>query len=1013
MGRSLAAAVTAVLVVIAPRADAQIAFEDATAGSGIVYVGESYGVSWGDLNADGWPDLFANNHRSLPSLLVNNGNGTFSDRAREVGIWASQPNLDQHGGSWADFNNDGFMDLFVSLGATDDNQFLRNENGLLVDRTLEYGLHVYTSWPGRLPVWLDFNSDGWLDFIMMLRGKPKIFEQSGGAFTWVNAASGVNCQNSQYGQLIDLTGDGRQELICADQIEWPNKIYDTSTYPFTDVTSLLPVVGSVNDTAIGDFDGDLRNDIFQVRGALRLSGVDQVSPTSLEAQLIVDGGGEETIQFSSAGALNILIDWNRRNKSRIFIGSSGIHPDGFGPNDPIEFTLDPFNPAHQGILPHDPATEDGVWLGYDPSSGYWQISVSAGIFLNQTYWFVDSSATISDVTISGLTGPEFPTAPALLMNKATGIVEEAGVRGLGAPINCVSTVAGDFDNDMDLDLYVVCRNAVTNSANLLFENIGGGNFQLLSGAGGAAGPVGPNVGVGENVALADYDVDGFLDLLVTNGLNLYPEEPLLESRGGPYKLLRNIGNANSWIEIDLVGTISNRSGIGARVFATAGGTTQFADQNGGYHRWAQNTQRLHFGLASNNTVDLLIEWPSGIVDQFVAVPANKLYRITEGGTYDEIVLGSVDPSECGQPAFDNKTEAEVFIWKDCAIGEWHIMTTAGGGYANYVGELLSDAGFTSITPLGLEAHDFFDTTTDPNKVDFSLQIWGSGIDEFAFTIPVDNPICLNIESPSGKPALLGSARVPIALPVDLETLDICTNLPAKVSVNNVSVNETAGSVEFAVSLLTESPNTVTVDFATENVTASSPADYQQTSGTLTFLPGEITKVVPVLINDDAVGEGDETFQLSMSNPVNATLVSAAGTATILDNELSPCGKPTISGGQEAGIFVWKDCAAGQWHVTGTAGGSYANWSGTLTSGGAFASVVAVDIEAHDTLDNSVASEIVFQLQIWGGGFDEFSASAAPGLGICMDLPGSTVFFGPGKVPVSPPFDLDTLAFCTP
>jgi len=603
-----------VLLMLSAGAKAQIQFENATAGSGIVHSGESYGASWGDLNGDGWPDLFSNNHRQTPALLINNGNGTFVDRFLEVDPWATEPLLDQHGAAWGDFNNDGFEDLFVSLGARDKNQFLVNEGGVLVDRTVEFGLDLpaYTSWPGRTPLWLDFNADGWLDFIMMLRGRPKIFEQSGGAFIWVNPTSGVVCLDSQYGHLVDLNVDGRLDLVCDNHTLWPSKIYDTSTFPFTDITSILPPVASVNDTAVADFDGDLRYDIYQVRGITRLSDAVLVGDNHIEAQLNVDTGIEEWFSFQSDGVISIVMDWAGRNVSRLFVGSTGFHPGGFSGADPISFSLDPSDPLVWGILPHDPAVDDGVYIGFDGTTGYWEIRVSAGARpINLTYWFVDTTTTISDLTIHGLGAGEFPFPASLLMNDVAGFVDEASTRGLGAPIKCVSAVAGDFDNDMDQDIYVVCRGGVTNIENRLYENLGDGTFQLVANAGGASGPTGIGVGVGENVVVADYDVDGFLDLYVTNGLNIYPEEPLLTNRGGPDELYHNIGNSNgnsnSWIELDLVGTVSNRSGVGAKVYATANGVTQLREQNGGYHRWAQNHQRIHFGLApyAMSSVDTL------------------------------------------------------------------------------------------------------------------------------------------------------------------------------------------------------------------------------------------------------------------------------------------------------------------------------------------------------------------------------------------------------------------------
>ena len=62
--------------------------------------------------------------------------------------------------------------------------------------------------------------------------------------------------------------------------------------------------------------------------------------------------------------------------------------------------------------------------------------------------------------------------------------------------------------------------------------------------------------------MADYDRDGYLDLFVTNGRGAYPFNE------GPDQLFRNIGSGNNWLQIDLKGTISNRDGIGARLFAT-------------------------------------------------------------------------------------------------------------------------------------------------------------------------------------------------------------------------------------------------------------------------------------------------------------------------------------------------------------------------------------------------------------------------------------------------------------
>jgi hypothetical protein len=203
--------------------------------------------------------------------------------------------------------------------------------------------------------------------------------------------------------------------------------------------------------------------------------------------------------------------------------------------------------------------------------------------------------------------------------------ERFDTKTLPRPIDraeCHSVVAGDFDNDMDVDIYLVCTGQVGNLANRLLENDGNGNFREVPGAGGAAGST---LGRGDAVAIADYDRDGFLDLFVTNGFG-----PAPFTDEGPHQLFRNQGNGNHWIEIDLEGTVSNRDGIGASVVLEAGGVVQRRSQGGGMHRDSQNHQRIHFGLAQHTVADrLTVRWPSGIQQQLEKIPADQILRIKE------------------------------------------------------------------------------------------------------------------------------------------------------------------------------------------------------------------------------------------------------------------------------------------------------------------------------------------------------------------------------------------------
>ncbi|RVT83144.1 Calx-beta domain-containing protein, partial [Inhella crocodyli] len=110
------------------------------------------------------------------------------------------------------------------------------------------------------------------------------------------------------------------------------------------------------------------------------------------------------------------------------------------------------------------------------------------------------------------------------------------------------------------------------------------------------------------------------------------------------------------------------------------------------------------------------------------------------------------------------------------------------------------------------------------------------------------------------------------------------------SVNDVTVNEAAGTVTFTVSLSSATGQTVTVNYGTANGTATAGSDYSARSGTLTFAPGTTTQTVTVALTDDNLAEGSETFRLVLTSPTNATIAQGTGTATVLDND----GAPTIA-----------------------------------------------------------------------------------------------------------------------
>ncbi len=120
-----------------------------------------------------------------------------------------------------------------------------------------------------------------------------------------------------------------------------------------------------------------------------------------------------------------------------------------------------------------------------------------------------------------------------------------------------------------------------------------------------------------------------------------------------------------------------------------------------------------------------------------------------------------------------------------------------------------------------------------------------------------------------------------------------------ISIRDVSIREgNKGTTKavFVVALSGKSGLTTTVEYATADGTATvADGDYRAAIGTLTFAPGVTRRTITVLVNGDKNSEANETFQVTLSNPVNATLARPAGTATIKNDDPQPAGTPMGAG----------------------------------------------------------------------------------------------------------------------
>ncbi|KAA3654940.1 MAG: type I secretion C-terminal target domain-containing protein [Proteobacteria bacterium] len=104
-----------------------------------------------------------------------------------------------------------------------------------------------------------------------------------------------------------------------------------------------------------------------------------------------------------------------------------------------------------------------------------------------------------------------------------------------------------------------------------------------------------------------------------------------------------------------------------------------------------------------------------------------------------------------------------------------------------------------------------------------------------------------------------------------------------ISINDVTVNESAGTATFTVTLSNPSNLGVSVSYSSAGVSATQGVDYTGVAGTLNFPAGVTSQTITVPITDDAYAEGDETFNIVLSNPVNATIADDTGVGTITDD----------------------------------------------------------------------------------------------------------------------------------
>lgn len=454
---------------------------------------------WGDLDGDGFLDLFMSRHFWGYSLYRNNGDGTFTDMQI---LDFSKPNTDLHAGAIGDFNNDGYLDLYICYGAKGGATL-----GLKKDQ-------LYLFLPGTGPV-----------NVLPFLGVENQFGRA------------------QSVSLVDFDNDGFLDIFVMNRAG-ANKFYHNENG--RDLVDIAPELGLDDPegtlgefSAWADYDRDGDMDLLLARRGLRLGNNDGGS--------LVDATGEAKLPRFSFTEGIAWGDYNNDGWIDLLLTCAGFRDS--------------------------------------PSTSFTRLYRNNG------------DGTFSDVS------------------------QESGVNQVRA--YHYGAAWGDYDNDGDLDLFLVhagyvIHGTVQNGLDTLYRNNGDGTFTDVAFVEGLTTVV---KGSGNGAAWADYNNDGFLDLVINNG-KLWGTYYLK----GRDILYQNLGNDNHWVKIVPRGTVSNSAGIGVKVFLTAGNLMQFRElvsADGGKLR-SQGYGPIHFGLGDATHIDsLVIEWPSGIREEYENLDVNQ------------------------------------------------------------------------------------------------------------------------------------------------------------------------------------------------------------------------------------------------------------------------------------------------------------------------------------------------------------------------------------------------------
>jgi enediyne biosynthesis protein E4 len=494
------------------------------------------------------------------------------------------------GCAFLDYDNDGWMDIFLLTGTrlegdppeATNRLYKNNRDGTFTDVTEHSGLKA-VGWASSVCV-ADYNNDGFDDIFCTFFGRNRLFRNNGDeTFTDVTQSAGLWNEEPRWGAgccFLDFDRDGYLDLFVSDYVGFS---LEHAPLPGQSVNCNwkgVPVECGPRGLPTG------RHSLYRNNGDGTFTEVSQQAGISSAT--------------GSYGMTVVSADLDEDGWPDIYVACDSTPSLMFMNNHDGTF-------REEGVLRGVSLSDDGLeQAGMGIGVGDYDLDGHLDLFKTH---FVDDTSS-------------------LYHNDGKGNFDDVTRLSHIAVENryiCWGTGIVDLDNDGYPDIFIVTGNVypeverkfpqyANKTPRILFRNLGNRTFEELT---HEPGPGVAAAHCSRGCAFGDFDNDGDLDILILN-------------MNEPPSLLRNdLKHVQNWIKVKLQGVQSNRSAIGARVLVRYGDKVQAQGVLSQSSFYSCNDPRLHFGLGSSRTADIDIYWPNGLHEQHKNLASNQLVTFRE------------------------------------------------------------------------------------------------------------------------------------------------------------------------------------------------------------------------------------------------------------------------------------------------------------------------------------------------------------------------------------------------